>query len=90
VCTRGFPGRPSPRVGSKAFTFVLPRRDVVIAYIEAFADELDECGRRLVVRNGYHAERDVVGGGQVALTERGRLALIVIYQCVVARRVVAP
>lgn len=31
----------------------------VIAYVEAFADEVDEHGRRLVVRNGYHAEREV-------------------------------
>jgi putative transposase len=32
----------------------------VIAYVEAFADEVDEHGRRLVVRYGYHAEREVV------------------------------
>jgi len=32
----------------------------VIAYVEVFADEADEHGRRLVVRNGYHAEREVV------------------------------
>jgi putative transposase len=31
----------------------------VAAYVEAFADQLDEHGRRLVVRNGYHAEREV-------------------------------
>ena len=31
----------------------------VAAYVEAFADKLDEHGRRLVVRNGYHAEREV-------------------------------
>ncbi len=31
----------------------------VAAYIEASADELDEAGRRLVVRNGHHAEREV-------------------------------
>jgi transposase-like protein len=31
----------------------------VTAYIEAHADEVDEGGRRLVVRNGYHAEREV-------------------------------
>jgi putative transposase len=30
------------------------------AYIEAFADQVDEHGRRLVVRNGYHRERDVL------------------------------
>ena len=32
----------------------------VAAYIEQFADQVDEDGRRLVVRNGYHHERDVV------------------------------
>ena len=26
----------------------------VAAYIEAFVDEVDEAGHRLVVRNGYH------------------------------------
>ena len=31
----------------------------VAAYIEAFADQLDEHGRRLVVRNGHHDEREV-------------------------------
>ena len=31
----------------------------VSAYIDAFRDELDENGHRLVVRNGYHAEREV-------------------------------
>lgn len=30
------------------------------AYVEAFADELDERGRRLVVRNGSHAPREVM------------------------------
>ncbi|ALO98787.1 Transposase [Streptomyces hygroscopicus subsp. limoneus] len=29
----------------------------VNAYIAELADQLDECGRRLVVRNGYHAPR---------------------------------
>jgi transposase-like protein len=31
----------------------------VAAYIEAHRDEVDEHGRRLVVRNGFHAEREV-------------------------------
>jgi putative transposase len=31
----------------------------VAAYLEQFKDELDEHGRRLVVRNGFHAEREV-------------------------------
>ena len=34
----------------------------VAAYIDAHIDELDETGRRLVVRNGYHAEREVMTG----------------------------
>jgi putative transposase len=32
----------------------------VAAYIDAHAGEVDENGRRLVVRNGYHHERDVL------------------------------
>ena len=32
----------------------------VAAYIDAHADQLDEAGRRLVVRNGHHLEREVV------------------------------
>ena len=32
----------------------------VTAYVAAHADEVDEHGRRLVVRNGYHAEREVI------------------------------
>ena len=31
----------------------------VAAYVEAFRDELDERGRRLVVRNGHHKPREV-------------------------------
>jgi putative transposase len=32
----------------------------VAAYIDQFVDQVDENGRRLVVRNGYHHERDVL------------------------------
>ncbi|MGP3921543.1 IS256 family transposase [Nonomuraea sp. 10N515B] len=32
----------------------------VDAYIAAFADERDEAGRRLVVRNGYHQPREIL------------------------------
>jgi transposase-like protein len=40
----------------------------VAAYVEAFADELDERGRRLVVRNGHHTEREVTtAAGAVAV-----------------------
>ncbi len=35
-------------------------RAEVAAYVEQFADQLDEDGRRLVVRNGYHYEREVL------------------------------
>ena len=31
----------------------------VAAYVEAFVHEVNEAGHRLVVRNGYHAEREV-------------------------------
>jgi hypothetical protein len=31
----------------------------IAAYVEQFKDEFDEHGRRLVVRNGFHAEREV-------------------------------
>src|ERR1700737_4028148 len=41
----------------------------VAAYIEQFAEHLDERGRRLVVRNGYHHERDVLtAAGAVTVT----------------------
>ena len=32
----------------------------VTAYVDRFADQLDGNGHRLVVRNGYHAEREVL------------------------------
>jgi putative transposase len=40
----------------------------VAAYIEAHSGELDESGHRLVVRNGYHVEREVTtAAGAVAV-----------------------
>jgi putative transposase len=36
-------------------------QDEVAAYVEQFKDEFDEHGRRLVVRNGFHAERKRFG-----------------------------
>jgi len=40
----------------------------VAAYVERFADQFDEHGRRLVVRNGYHREREVLtAAGAVAV-----------------------
>ena len=44
------PGRCSPRHCSAE----------VAAYIDQFADQVDENGHRLVVRNGYHNEREVM------------------------------
>lgn len=39
------------------------------AYIAGFADECDEHGHRLVVRNGYHQAREVLtGAGVVEVT----------------------
>ncbi len=46
------------RDGARAMLAAALRAEVA-AYVEAFADELDEAGRRLVVRNGYHQERQV-------------------------------
>jgi putative transposase len=44
-------------------------RAEVGAYVEHFADQLDEHGRRLVVRNGYHLEREVLtAAGAVTVT----------------------
>ena len=41
----------------------------VTAYIDAHADEVDENGHRLVVRNGYHQERGVLTtAGAVAVS----------------------
>jgi putative transposase len=44
----------------------------VAAYIEQFADQVDENGRRLVVRNGYHDEREVLtaAGGVTVVAPR--------------------
>jgi putative transposase len=44
-------------------------RSEVAAYVEQFADHLDENGHRLVVRNGYHHEREVLtAAGAVVVT----------------------
>ena len=41
----------------------------VAAYIEQFSDQVDENGRRLVVRNGYRTEWQVVtAAGAVSVT----------------------
>lgn len=47
----------------------------VAAYVEQFADQLDENGRRLVVRSGYHQAREVLtaarrGRGQSTAGQR--------------------
>ena len=44
-------------------------RAEVAAYVEQFVDQVDEDGRRLVVRNGYHHEREVLtAAGVVKVT----------------------
>ncbi|MFL6143548.1 MAG: IS256 family transposase [Labedaea sp.] len=44
-------------------------RAEVDAYVAAFADERDEHGRRLVVRNGYHQQREMLtSAGAVEVT----------------------
>jgi putative transposase len=41
----------------------------VAAYIDQFAGVVDDAGHRMVVRNGYHQERDVVtGAGAIKVT----------------------
>src|SRR6202043_994051 len=45
----------------------------VAAYVAQFADQLDENGRRLVVRNGYHAEREVLTGGGAVTVKAPRV-----------------
>ena len=45
----------------------------VAAYIEAHAHEVDEHGRRLVVRNGYHAEREVTTAAGAVAVKRPRV-----------------
>jgi len=37
----------------------------VAAYVEAATDQVDQAGHRLVVRNGYHAQREVTTAGAV-------------------------
>ena len=44
----------------------------VAAYIDAHADEVDEHGRRLVVRNGHHRQREVLTAA--GAVERDRAA----------------
>jgi hypothetical protein len=44
----------------------------VAAYVDQFSDQVDERGRRLVVRNGHHHQRDVLtAAGRSACGRRG-------------------
>uniref|UniRef100_UPI0025CC0493 IS256 family transposase n=1 Tax=Lapillicoccus sp. TaxID=1909287 RepID=UPI0025CC0493 len=45
----------------------------VAAYIDAFADQVDQDSHRLVVRNGYHAAREVTTAAGAALVRAPRL-----------------
>ena len=47
------------RDGTRAMLAAALRAEVA-AYVEQFVDRVDENGRRLVVRNGYHDERAVL------------------------------
>src|SRR3954447_14098764 len=45
-------------------------RAEVAGYVDAHADQVDEVGHRLVVRNGYHAAREVTtAAGAVAVRQ---------------------
>ena len=47
------------RDGARAMLAAALRAEVA-AYVEVFVDQCDEAGRRLVVRNGHHAPREVM------------------------------
>src|ERR1700747_3092781 len=47
-------------------------RAEVAAYVEGFTDLVDENGYRLVVRNGYHGEREVLTGAGAAKGKKTR------------------
>lgn len=47
------------RDGARAMLAAALRAEVA-AYVDGFADQLDEQGHRMVVRNGHHAEREVM------------------------------
>ena len=46
------------RDGARQMLAAALQAEVAVS-VEQFKDELDEHGRRLVVRNGFHAEREV-------------------------------
>ena len=55
------------RDGARAMLAAASQAEVS-AYVEAFADQLDQDGHRLVVRNGYHEPREVTtAAGAVAV-----------------------
>jgi putative transposase len=78
VAREGSEKSPAPAVGSLLDELVrdgarqmlaAALQAEVAAYIDQFADVVDEDGRRMVVRNGYHQQRDVVtGAGAVTVT----------------------
>ena len=45
----------------------------VNTYLAQLADQRDEAGRRLVVRNGYHAERTVATAAGLVLVKAPRI-----------------
>ena len=48
----------------------------VAAYVEQFTDEVDEAGRRLVVRNGYHQPREVTTAAGAKSAQSGAKAAL--------------
>lgn len=59
----------SGRIGGCSPPSRQPNRDTP-SYIEAHADQVDEHGHRLVVRNGYHEQREVTtAAGAVAVRQ---------------------
>lgn len=48
----------------------------VAAYVEQFTDELDEAGRRLVVRNGFHEPREVTTAAGAIPVKAPRVAQV--------------
>ena len=45
----------------------------VAAYVDQFTDQVDECGRRLVVRNGHHHQRDVLTAAGAVMVRAPRV-----------------
>jgi hypothetical protein len=61
VAAAGVSGSPIDEIvreGARAMLAAALQAEVA-AYIDQHADQVDQTGRRLVVRNGHHAEREI-------------------------------